>query len=267
VVLVAHPDGHADWVSKMIEKVTMSPYSHCAVALDGDSLADANPMGGGPNDVRTYGTTKDALLKNIGVARLVVLRSKSVADPARMARKVDQLRALPDLRFSDGAATGVAFLQLLERVPPPLRHAKYRRLRNALVATMNDGQAQLFCSEFAVRLLRAGHNEPVRPANPTVDLDDFPVEDPPQRGITLVASGFLDRAWDWFLNKLDLNRETLETVSQKWSEVVTAYETHKSPDAVDLANFWTPADLAASSSFTTVAHRDPDDVDWVVTGG
>lgn len=280
VVLVARLGG-SRWVSRAIQRVTRSWYSHSLISLGGERFAHALPKRGGTITVLE---SDDDLARGIVDDVLYDLYRPEVApSPDRLVEAVEHYRAraaewtvnespcgrlaeAPGVLFSDGALLVLATLGWLDRWPEWLRaRPRYQRLRDALLVTANDKDGRLFCSEFVHRVLDAAGARPVAPPKNRafIDLGDLPTDEP----APVLGDDYL---FEWLQERLmacfDFDHRSVQTCSEVIHTTRCHYERRTPVPRLDMGNFLTPSDLANSPSLRKIASRylliNGDDTGW-----
>lgn len=263
----------ARWVSRRIQRITGSWYSHAMIALGDGRYAHAVPKRGGT--IELLEGEEEMGTEILDRAMHDLYRPKTAPDPDLLMAAVEDFRILaeefrpvqthpcggvketPGMLFSDGSLLVLALLKGLEsdRLTDRWWFPRRERLRNALLVTANDSDSRLFCSEFVHRVLdRAG----ARPAAPPrgqafIDLGDLPTDEPKLEtmGADYLFEWIRDRLWALF----DFDQRSLVTCS----EVVDAWRCHyerRTPVPVlELGNFLTPSDLSVSPSLRKISSR------------
>lgn len=261
----------AGWVSRLIQKYTVSWYSHALVALGDGRFAHAVP--GKDEAVRIvasdtelkqlikWGSVYDlyrpdrppqtaALLESVAHFQSKDFRAREVR-----TNPCERISSQPGYIFSDGDLLALLLLRLCQKSSLADESAT-RRLINAIVAAVEDAQGRLFCSGFVHRVLEAGGSRPVAgpPSSAFVDLSDFITDEPVLR--TMGPSALFDRLVEMLQGMTDMNPHSLPTCREVAAAVLCHHGRETPvPEPLHMANFFTPSDLGISPSLTKIASR------------
>lgn len=280
MVIVARLGG-SRWVSRAIQRVTRSWYSHSLIALGGGRFAHAVPKRGGT--ITVLETDADLARWIVDDVMYDLYRPEVAPSPERLVEAVEhyRLRAAewavkenpcgrvaesPGVLFSDGALLVLATLGWLDRWPAWLRAVStYRRLRSALLVTANDKDGRLFCSEFVHRVLDVAGARPLAPPRDRafIDLGDLPTDEP----APVLGDDYL---FEWLQERLmacfDFDHRSLQTCSEVIHTLKCHYVRRTPVPRLEMGNFLTPSDLANSPSLRKIASRylliNGDDTGW-----
>jgi len=270
VLLVAYMK-HARWVSRLIQKVSGSWYSHAMVALGDGRYAEARPARGGnvviheSDDELSSIIHDDALYDlyrsdvEIEADRLSSVvesyRERAIEPPAAHMTVCGRISKSPGVIFSDGNLLALCALRFCQRGKEwLLAFERGRRAHNAMIVTAEDGEGRLLCSSFVHRVLDATGARPAAPSpeEAFIDLSGFPTDEP----VTLGGAAIFEWLLDELTAGLDFNWRSVQTCTDVLHLMRCHYERATPvPTPLHVANFVTPGDLAKSPSLRKVASR------------
>lgn len=250
-VLLVEPDPDTiDSISRTIQIMTKSRFSHGIVALSQGSFAEANIAEPGKPDVRRL--SRDDIMTRINEKDTFHLyRPDRPVDAARLEKEVKKLedRAMgktPDVIFADGAALSIALLRALHYLRGwwDVRGWRRQLRRAALYVNEQHGDRRLFCTEFAFRVLEGAGCTPQISSTPIVPVDDFP-----RALVEWQEDQWLGAVWRWLADWLKLDDDSKKDIEQTQQEISKAFAARLAPRTVHPANYFTPQDFALSPSF------------------
>ncbi len=282
LLLERPPSGHNPDISKLIRDATHSPYSHILVALGDDQYAEATSGDNGRSDINCLDARQlDERVNQ--VVRVDLFRgSDPPVDRQRLVEAVSEFanRARPgqpaQVRFSLGSAACLAMLQRVQRqirddslgqtqgehgsTPVPegswtdqgLVHLDLERLQRALFWALENGDSQLFCSEFAHVVLNQAGRRTRLPQKPALDTGGYPTDEP------IAVLGIRDHILRiaQSLSRTVLHDENaIETIFAEAVRVIGAYLLKLSPARLTIATYFTPADFSRSPTYGRIAQR------------
>lgn len=282
VVLVARLK-EAAWVSRAIQRITRSWYSHALLCLGDDRFAHAVPKRGG--SITVIESDEELASEIVDYVLYDLFRPTTRASAGQLHDAVEHYRARaaewtvahigpcgriaesPGMLFSDGSLLVLGLIRWVDDLPPLVHRLPWTgRLRNALLVTANDKDGRLFCSEFVHRVLdvAGARPKPPPPGQAFIDLGHLPTDEP-----DLEVLG-VDHLFDWLHEQLwacfDFDERSVQTCAEVIHTVKCHFQLQTPVPKLEMGNFMTPNDMALSPSLRRIASRyrlvNGDDTGW-----